>query len=125
MVQGQPLYSNKYHNDRSPARATKYDQYKALQLTTSNYVIAEELFTGPDGPAARHSVTFRPFYEALSVGFVVSGLPFLFSSSPSSFFLLSLKQRLGFSLQRSSVVDMFLVFLLSFPISQSPAVSLA
>lgn len=78
--QGQPLYSSKYRNDRSLVRATKHDQSNAQPLTTSNYVIAEELLTGLDGPAARHSVTFRPFYEALSGGSLSSA----FSPSPSS-----------------------------------------
>lgn len=54
--QGQPLYSSKYRNDSSPpARAKERERESgrprrvanAQGLTTSNYVIAEELLTEP------------------------------------------------------------------------------
>lgn len=44
-----PLYSSKYRNDRAPRPGTTGPN--ARPLTTSNYVIAEELLTGLDGPA--------------------------------------------------------------------------
>lgn len=48
--QGQPLYSSKYRNDSSlPPResARPCKRANAQRLTTSNYVIAEELLTEP------------------------------------------------------------------------------